>query len=194
MKSVAVLFLLLSFASASDPHAPDFFLVRFETDVPGAFVLNVTRSQAPIGVDHFAALVEDKFYNQAAFFRVVPGFVVQFGIAGEPAENKRWSKAISDDPVAGSNTKGTVSYATAGPNTRTSQLFVNLVDNTRLDKMGFAPFAYVTQGLDVVEKIFNPTPGDSGGIDQGKYTADGNPWLKQQYPKTNFITRAVIEQ
>ena len=116
------------------------FVVDFVTDVPGTFTVKVTHANAPLGADHFRKLVEDKFYDAAAFFRVVPGFVVQFGIAGIPAENKKWKKMIRDDPVVASNTAATIVYATSGPDTRTTQLFVNYGDNKRLDAMGFAPF------------------------------------------------------
>ena len=122
----------------------------------------------------------------------VPNFVVQFGIAGTPAENQKWSTPIKDDPVVGSNTAGTIVYATAGPNTRTSQLFINYQDNKGLDAQGFAPFGKVVSGMDTAKLIFNPTPGSSGGIDQGQYTSKGNAWLKAQYPKANFITKATI--
>jgi peptidyl-prolyl cis-trans isomerase A (cyclophilin A) len=179
---------------AADPRAPDSFVVDFVTDVPGTISVNVTRSLAPLGADRVHALVQDGFFDQAAFFRVVPGFVVQFGIAGTPAENRKWdSRAIQDDPVVQSNTKGSVVFATAGPDTRTTQLFINYEDNSRLDKMGFAPFGNVlADGLSVASKIFNPTPGDSGGVDQDDYTKMGNEWIRKQYPKINSIVNATI--
>ena len=135
----------------------------------------------------FYALLKDSFFDQAAFFRVVPEFVVQFGIAGEPDENRKWDHTIADDTVKTSNVKGTITYATAGPNTRTTQLFINTADNSGLDSQGFSPFGHVTHGMDVVAAIYNPTPGESGyvwqsndvcviepsfahsGVDQGKY-------------------------
>ena len=126
-------------------------------------------------------------YNDAAFFRVVPSFVVQFGIAGTPAENAKWKAAIKDDPVVASNKVGTLTYATAGPNTRTSQLFINLADNTNLDSQGFAPFGRVIKGLDVVRAIINPTPSSSGGVDQHAYETQGNAWIKAAYPNINSI-------
>ena len=99
---------------------------------------------------------------------------------------------IRDDPVVASNTAATIVYATSGPDTRTTQLFVNYGDNKRLDAMGFAPFGVVTSGLDVLLKVYNPTPGNSGGADQGEYTNKGNAWIKAKYPKINFITNATI--
>jgi cyclophilin family peptidyl-prolyl cis-trans isomerase len=136
-------------------------------------------------------LIQDNFYDAAAFFRVVPDFVVQFGIAGTPAENKKWTTPIKDDPVLKSNLKGTIVYATAGPNTRTSQLFINFKDNGGLDAQGFAPFGKVLSGMATVVAIHNPTPGQSGGVDQGAYTEKGNTWIKKTYPSINFITKAT---
>jgi peptidyl-prolyl cis-trans isomerase A (cyclophilin A) len=176
-------------------RAPDNFIVDFQTDVgSGANMsVNITRSLAPLGVDHFYSLVDDGFYNQAAFFRVVPNFVVQFGIAGTPAENEKWTSPIRDDPVKVSNLAGTLVYATAGPNTRTTQLFINYADNQGLDKQGFAPFGQLdAEGLAVAQRIFNPTPSSSSGVNQGAYTAKGNSWIKETYPGINFITKATV--
>eukprot|EP00039_Didymoeca_costata_P004968 m.77291 g.77291 ORF g.77291 m.77291 type:complete len:204 (-) comp12614_c0_seq1:62-673(-) len=196
---MAKFMLLLCIISASamtvSAQESDTFTVEFHTDVPvsdGVITILVNRSWAPIGADHFHALLMDGFYNEAAFFRVVPNFVVQFGIAGEPAENDKWKAPIKDDPVKASNLEGTITYATAGPDTRTSQLFINYQDNSRLDSDGFAPFGTVTKGMDVAAAIFNPTPGNSGGVDQDQYMQKGNMWIKQQYPKINFIDRAMI--
>jgi len=170
------------------------FVVRLTTDVPGDVVINVTSSWAPLGAAHFKKLVDDGFFGApAAFFRVVPNFVVQFGISGDPATNKKWTTPIKDDPVKHSNVAGTIVYATAGPNTRTTQLFINIVDNARLDKSGFAPFGTVVSGMDIVKKIYNPTPGQSGGVDQGAYEQKGQTWLKKKYPKTNSITKVTID-
>ena len=192
MRVLSALFAAFACASA----APEKFAIKFTTDINASgnnvIMLNVTRSDAPIGADHLYELVQDGFYDQAAYFRVVPNFVLQFGIAGEPAENKKWNKPINDDPVVGSNLAGTVSYATAGPNTRTTQLFINYVDNKQLDTMGFAPVGIVTQGLDVAKAVFNPTPGNPNGVDQQQYTSKGNTWIKQEYPTINFITNATI--
>jgi cyclophilin family peptidyl-prolyl cis-trans isomerase len=122
----------------------------------------------------------------------VPDFVVQFGISGDPATNKKWETPIKDDKVIQSNVAGTIVYATAGPNTRTTQLFINYIDNSRLDSMGFSPFGTVISGMETAKKIFNPTPGNTGGVDQGEYTSKGNDWIKAKYPKINFITNATI--
>jgi peptidyl-prolyl cis-trans isomerase A (cyclophilin A) len=132
----------LSVAAAADLlAAPETYCVQFETNVNVSsahatnvpILINVTRALAPLGADHLYALVSSGFYDQAAFFRVVPAFVVQFGIAAIPALNAKWAAPIKDDPVLGSNTRGTLSYATAGPNTRTTQLFINYADNHFLD-------------------------------------------------------------
>ncbi len=142
------------------------------------------------GVERFVALLGDSFYNGAAFFRVVPQFVVQFGIAGTPAENNKWNATIQDDPVVASNVAGTLTYATAGPNTRTTQLFINYVNNSFLDSQGFAPFAEIESGLETALAIFNPTPGDSNGVDQDAYAANGDAWIRANYPGINFVTKA----
>lgn len=188
---------VLATASAATPNpTPEHFIVDFATDVSGGGVIsvNVTREWAPVGVDRFWALVHDGFFENAAFFRVVPKFVVQFGIAGVPAENVKWNKPIRDDPVTHSNVKGSIVFATAGPNTRTTQLFINYVDNTRLDKMGFAPFGSVIDGMGIATEIFNPTPGNSNGVDQEKYESEGNPWITKLYPKINFIVNATVRR
>lgn len=183
-----------------DPVAPEKYTVQFKTnlkiDANGnpaePIVLEVTRSWAPIGADHFYSVVSDGFYNCAAFFRVVPDFVVQWGIAASPIETAKWNASIPDDPVLKSNVKWTVSYATAGPNTRTTQLFINTIDNSRLDEMGFAPFAVVTRGFATVLAIHNPTPDDSNGVDQDNYTQYGNDWIVPHYPNITLITSTEL--
>src|SRR5579863_2232736 len=134
--------------------APAVFKARFTTTV-GDFVVEVHRDWAPLGADRFYNLVKYGYFTNASFFRVVPGFVVQFGLSADPAVNKVWHQArIQDDPVKQSNKRSYLVFATAGPNTRTTQLFINYVDNARLDGMGFAPFGTVVEGMDVVDKIF----------------------------------------
>ena len=134
--------------------APAVFKAKFTTTA-GDFVVEVHRDWAPLGADRFYNLVRYGYFTNAAFFRVVPGFVVQFGLSANPAVNKVWHDAkIQDDPVMQSNKRGSLVFATAGPNTRTTQLFINYADNARLDGMGFAPFGTVVEGMDVVDKIF----------------------------------------
>ncbi len=199
MATLSALFFLVSLGAtqvAANAAAPESYEVTFETDVkasPSEIVVAVNRSLAPIGADNFYACVKDGFYNDSAFFRVVPGFVVQFGISGSKVENQKWlHKSIPDDKVLASNTVGTLVYADAGPNTRSTQLFINYADNSRLDAMGFSPFGKVVLGMDVATKIFNPTPGGSGGVDQGEYEAQGNDWIRKKYPGVNFITGAAV--
>ncbi len=172
----------------------DSFDVEFAIAGGSKFVARFYRGWAPIGIDHFKDLVADKFFDEAAIFRYVPSFVAQFGIAGSPVENAKWNTTIlKDDPVSQSNTAGRISYATAGPNTRTTQLFINMQDNSFLDGQGFAPIGEVISGLDVVLGFINPTPGDSGGIDQNEYMTKGNDWLMQNY-KASFIESAALSQ
>lgn len=192
----SILLSLVACVIAADPVAPEVFCLQFDNDVSGGtpILINITRALAPIGADHLYAEVQANYYNvaNAAFFRVVPLFVVQFGISGLPSENAQWTTPIKDDPVKGSNTLATISYATAGPNTRTTQLFINLADNSYLDSMGFAPLGAVVSGMPTVLKIFNPTPGRSDGVDQAKYTSNGQAWIVQNYPGINSITAAKV--
>ncbi len=133
--------------------APETFKAQFDT-TKGKFTIEVTRSLAPNGADRFYNLVRSGYFNDVAFFRVVPGFMCQFGIHGDPKVSAKWREAnIPDDPVKGSNTRGTITFATAGPNTRTTQLFINFGDNSQSRRQGFAPFGKVIEGMDVVDKI-----------------------------------------
>lgn len=177
--------------SALKEKAPDTFRVKFDTS-KGEFVVAVTRASSPNGADRFYNLVKSGFYDNVRFFRVVPNFVVQFGISGDPEVSKSWMDAnIQDDPVKESNTKGTISYAMKGPNTRTTQVFINLSDNTRLDAMGFAPFAKVESGMDVVEKL-NGEYADTLTSSQGQIYAQGNAFLAQRAPNLDYVKTAKI--
>ncbi len=179
------------------PHeqAPATYRAQFET-TKGAFAIEVTRDWAPAGADRFYTLIRNGIYDGARFFRVLPGFVVQFGIPGDPAAAREWRAArIADDPVMQSNTRGTVTFATAGPNTRTTQVFINLGGNANLDSMDFAPFGRVVEGMDVVEKIYSGY-GEGAphgrGPDQGRIQAEGNAYLEKQFPKLDHIVSARI--
>jgi peptidyl-prolyl cis-trans isomerase A (cyclophilin A) len=175
--------------SSLTDKAPEQFQARFTT-TKGDFVLELTRAMAPIGVDRFYNLVKYGFFNGAGFFRVVPGFVVQFGLSAVPAINAAWENAkLQDDPVQGSNVHGTICFATAGPNTRTTQLFINYGENVRLDGMGFAPFGKVTEGMEVVEQIYS---GYGEQPDQTRITKEGASYLKSQFPELDIITKAII--
>jgi peptidyl-prolyl cis-trans isomerase A (cyclophilin A) len=170
--------------------APDVFKARFTT-TKGDFVVEVHRAWSPLGADRFYNLVKSGFFTNAHFFRVVRGFVVQFGLNASPAVNKVWEGAkIQDDPVTQTNAKGTITFATAGPRTRTTQLFINLGDNGRLDGMGFSPFGQVTEGLDVVEKLYfgyGETP------NQGRIQAEGKAYLDKNFPLLDSIKAAKLE-
>ena len=169
--------------------APAVFKAKFTTTA-GDFVVEVHREWAPIGADRFYNLVRYGYFTNASFFRVVPGFVVQFGLSADPAVNQVWKTAnIQDDPVVQSNKRGYLVFATAGPNTRTTQLFINFGDNARLDAMGFAPFATVVEGMDVVDKIY---PGYGESPDQGQLTDQGDAYVKANFPKIDKIKLARI--
>lgn len=176
-----------------DTQAPDHFYFQIPTTVhpdldddAGLIIFEVNRTWAPIGVDRFYSLTKDNYYDCAAFFRVVPNFVVQLGIASIPEETEKWNTNIADDPVLESNTVGMVSFATAGPGTRTTQIFINTVDNVGLDKQGFAPFAKVVKGMDILTTsgaMYVPSPVP----DQGTYEDEGNVWILQEYPEIDII-------
>jgi cyclophilin family peptidyl-prolyl cis-trans isomerase len=170
-------------------RAPETFNARFETSA-GAFTVQVTRAWAPGGADRFYNLVRNGFFDGTRFFRVVPGFVVQFGLSGDPAISARWHLAsIPDDPVQQHNTRGTLTFATAGPNTRTTQLFINFADNLNLDGMGFSPFGKVVDGMDVVDRIY---AGYGERPDQGLIEGRGNAYLAAQFPKLDSIAKTTI--
>src|SRR5215510_4666988 len=134
--------------------APDSFHVTFETS-KGRFVVAVKKAWAPLGADRFYALVKSGFYDENRFFRVIPGFVVQFGLNPKPSVNEQWGKKrLMDEPVKTSNVRGTLTFANQGPNTRAHQVFINLGNNARLDAMGFAPIGRVVQGMEVVDSIY----------------------------------------
>lgn len=175
--------------------APDSFKVKFNTS-KGAFTVQVTRSLAPNGADRFYNLVKAGYFKDIAFFRVVPGFMVQFGIHGDPKVAAAWREAqIPDDPVKASNTRGAITFATAGPNTRTTQMFINFGNNTFLDGQGFSPFGKVIEGMDVVDKI-NSEYGEGApmgrGPNQGRIQQEGNSYLKKDFPNLDYIKSATI--
>jgi peptidyl-prolyl cis-trans isomerase A (cyclophilin A) len=176
------------------PVAPEKFRAEFET-TKGKFVIEVTRSLSPLGADRFYTLVDSGYFTDVRFFRVVSGFVVQFGMHGDPAMNSRWqARSLLDEPVRASNTRGTIVYAKAGPNTRSNQFFINLGDNSgSLDPQGFSPFGTVVEGMDVVGKLYSGY-GDETVNRQGEIAAGGNDFLKQTYPKLDYIKSAKIVQ
>ena len=176
--------------------APDSFTVRFET-TKGEFRIDVVRDWAPIGADRFYNLVRHGFYDDSRFYRVVPDFIVQFGLPGDPAVTPHWLDArIQDDPVEASNVRGTIAYAMTGPDTRTTQVYISLVDNSRLDEQGFAPFGRVVEGMDVVDNLFDGLGENAGGGlrrgDQSRIYAEGNEHLDRDFPELDELIRATV--
>jgi peptidyl-prolyl cis-trans isomerase A (cyclophilin A) len=182
-------------SGAAETRAPAVFLTRFETS-KGPFVIETRRSWAPRGADRFHQLVRSGFFDNTRFFRVVTSFMVQFGAHGEPDVNKAWEAlVIPDDSVTQSNRRGFVSFAMAGPNTRTTQIFINLIDNTQLDAMGFAPFGQVVEGMAVVDSLFadyGDSPPSGFGPDQMRLMREGNAYLEREFPKLDFVRTARI--
>jgi len=175
--------------------APDTYRVKFAT-TRGEFTILVTRAWAPLEADRFYNLVRAGFYDNTAFFRVVPNFVVQFGISGKPAVSAAWRHAeMNDDPVTQTNKRGTITFAQTGkPNSRTTQVFINLADNGRLDYsgQGFAPFGLVEgNGMNVVERLYEGY-GNDGGPDQDKMESEGTPYVKKGWPKLDYTIAAAI--
>jgi peptidyl-prolyl cis-trans isomerase A (cyclophilin A) len=171
-------------------QAPATYKAKFDTSA-GEFVVTVTRAWAPIGADRFYNLVKNGFYDGQRFFRVVPGFMVQWGINGDPDIQRNWANAnLKDDPAGvKSNAKGFITFANRGPNSRSTQLFINYKSNAFLDKT-FMPFGEVTSGMPVVEKI-NAKHGENP--DQGQIQANGNRYLQKAFPDLDFIKKATIE-
>ena len=175
--------------TAKSTKAPDKFRVKFETSC-GDFTVEVQRDWAPLGADRFHELVQAGFYDECRFFRVVPGFVVQWGMNGDPAVYAKWKdREIKDDKVTQSNREGMITFASRGPNTRTCQLFINLADNERLDDLGFAPFGKVVEGLDVVKKI---TSEYGQRPQQPLIQEERNASLKKEFPKMDYIKKATV--
>ena len=177
-------------------QAPDTYKVKFETN-EGEYVIEVHRDWSPAGADRFYNLVKIGFYDDTRYFRVVDGFMVQYGISGYPEVNTAWREAaIVDDPVKQSNTRGKVTFAKRGlPNSRTTQVFINFVDNSNLDGMGFAPFGEVVSGMDVVDKLYKGY-GEGAprgrGPDQGRIQEEGNAYLDDRFPQLDKTVKATI--
>jgi peptidyl-prolyl cis-trans isomerase A (cyclophilin A) len=182
----------LSNPSQLNEKAPATYKAKFET-TKGPFVVEVHREWAPLGADRFYNLVKAGFYDDGRLFRVIPDFMVQFGINGNTAVQSKWLNAnLKDDPVKQSNKRGFITFATAGPNTRTTQVFVNYADNARLDRQGFAPFGEVVGGMDVLDKLFSgygekPNAGNA-------YLMKGNAYVTENFPKLDYIKKATIEK
>jgi peptidyl-prolyl cis-trans isomerase A (cyclophilin A) len=169
--------------------APATYKASFDTSA-GTFVIEVHRDWAPKGADRFYNLVKNGFFDDTRFFRVVPNFMVQWGISGTPTIQAVWRNAqISDDPVKESNKRGFITFATAGANTRTTQVFINFKDNTFLDKQGFAPFGQVVEGMDVVSKINSQYREEPN---QSMIQNQGNAYLNKDFPKLDYVKKATI--
>jgi peptidyl-prolyl cis-trans isomerase A (cyclophilin A) len=188
-------------SSLTDPAqakatAPGTYKVKFAT-TKGDFVVEVHRDWAPLGADRFYNLVKMGYFSDVAFFRVVKGFMVQFGIHGDPAVNRAWRGAnIKDDPVGKqSNKRGMVTFAMAGPDTRTNQVFINYDDNGRLDSMGFPPFGKIVDGMkvvDAIEGMYGEGAPQGRGPSQGRLQSEGNAYLKSDFPKMDYIKSASV--
>ena len=175
-------------------QAPDKYTVELDT-TQGAIVFDVRREWAPHGADRFYELVQNGYYTDVAFFRVISGFMAQVGISGDPALNAEWrEKRIPDDPVKASNARGIATFATSGPNSRTTQFFISFSDNSRLDGMGFAPFGKI-KDMAPVEALYDGY-GEGAprgrGPDQGRMQALGNTYLRESFPKLDYIKSARI--
>lgn len=182
--------------STARAAAPEKFKVKFET-TKGDFVIEVTRKWAPIGADHFHKAITAGFYNECRFFRVIPGFMAQFGINGDPKVQAKWkADNIKDEAVGASNTRGMITYAKSGaPDSRTTQLFISYRDNSRLDRLGFSPFGKVITGMKVVDSLYGgygEGAPNGNGPSQGLLQQRGNTYLKESFPKLDYIKKATI--
>ena len=183
-------------SSAKLEHAPDVYRVKFQTS-KGDFLLQVNKDWAPLGAERFFQLVQSGFYDGARFFRVLSGFMAQFGIAGDPKVQSLWRMSpILDDPVKQTNSKGRITFAKSGANSRTTQVFINLVDNARLDSGGFAPFGEVVNGMDVVERLYSGY-GEGyprgGGPKQDLIQMQGNEYLEKDFPRLDLVKKASLQ-
>ncbi len=181
-------------ADQEPTRAPDRYMVELDT-TKGPIVIEVRREWAPQGADRFYELVQNGYYTDVAFFRVIGGFMAQTGISGDPALNVQWrEKTIPDDPVKASNTRGTVSFATSGPNSRTTQFFINFGDNSRLDGMGFAPFGKVKDmaPVDALYDGYGEGAPRGRGPSQPLIQSRGNDYLRESFPKLDYIKSAKI--
>lgn len=182
--------------SSAAPAPAALTRVRVETS-KGAFVLEVNRAWAPRGADRFLELVRTKFFDDSRFFRVRAKYIAQFGIAGDPAVTRKWAdRDIVDDAVRTSNVRGTFAFAMTGPNTRNTQIYINLVDNKQLDAQGFSPVGRVVEGMDVVDQLYAGYGEDAGGGlrlgKQQRMLGEGNRHLDADFPKLDKLVSAKI--
>jgi len=182
--------------AALTERAPDVFKARFDTS-KGPLVIEVHRDWAPIGADRFYNLVRNGYYDDTRFFRVIDGFMAQIGINGTPSVQQLWRSAtIKDDPVKQSNKRGFVSFANAGPDSRSTQFFISFIDNSKYDRLGFAPFGQVTSGMENVDRLYSGygdgAPNGTGPIQQ-KIQTEGNAYLVKEFPKLDYVKKATVE-
>jgi peptidyl-prolyl cis-trans isomerase A (cyclophilin A) len=175
-------------------QAPAVYRARFETS-QGPFVIEVHREWAPLGADRFYNLVKNGFYDGTRFFRVLDGFMVQWGLNGDPAIQRPWQLAnLRDEPVTQSNTRGVVSFTKeSSPHSRYTMVFINYKDNSNLDADGFAPFGRVISGMEIVDKLYSGY-GRANVPDQRRIVREGNAYLAAEYPKLDFVKTATIEK
>lgn len=179
--------------AALKEKAPERYKAKFDTSA-GVFVIDVTRAWAPLGADRFYNLVKNGFYDDVRFFRVLDGFMAQFGMNGDPGIQGPWGRfSFTDDPVKESNKRGYVTFAKTGaPNSRSTQVFINFADNASLDSQGFAPFGKVIEGMGAVDKLYSGY-GRADVPDQARLTTEGNAYLLKSYPKLDYVKKATIE-
>ncbi len=181
--------------AAANETAPDSYKVKFTT-TKGDFVVEVDRSLAPNGADRFYNLVKVGFYDDVAFFRAIDKFMVQFGLHGQGRVNATWRRArITDDPVKGTNKRGTITFATSGKDSRTTQVFINFKNNANLDKMGFSQFGSVVEGMDIVDSLhkgYGEGAPRGRGPEQGRIQREGNAYLKKEFPELDYVKSATI--
>jgi peptidyl-prolyl cis-trans isomerase A (cyclophilin A) len=206
--AVTFVFLLAGVAAAQEPKpalldpgkaaetAPDTYRVKLET-TSGDIVIEVQRRWAPNGADRFFNLVKIGYYDDTAFFRVLDGFMAQIGMHGDPKVTSAWFRApIKDDRVRKSNTRGKVTFAQRNsPNSRTTQFFINYGNNSYLDQSRFAPIGEVVEGMDVVDSLYSgygEGAPQGEGPSQGRILREGNAYLKEEFPKLDYINRATI--
>ena len=195
MRKLTPLALLVAAATAAEPFRVEIEVTLEKARSPtkarvGKFVVEVHPDWAPLGAERFKEIINAEIWAGARFFRVVRGFMVQWGIPGDPSVSAKWKEdKIMDDPVTQSNKRGTITFATSGKNSRTTQVFINFVDNANLDGMGFAPFGKVIKGMDVVDAIH---AGYGEKPNQGQIQAAGNTYLKKQFPNLSYINSAVL--
>lgn len=201
-RSIAAIALIAGARTLAAQHvamrSPPHWFATVETS-KGQFVLEIDRAWAPLGADHFLELIRAGFYDDSRFTRVIPNFIVQFGVAGDSAKNARWSTVtIPDDSVKHSNVEGTFAFAMRRPNDRTTQLFISVVDNARLDAQGFSPLGRVVEGMDVVKSIYSGYAETSGGGvragNQAPLMNGGNAYVDRLFPKLDKLIRITVDE